>query len=54
MARKRPQIIFCSRTHSQLSQFVGELHRTPFGESLSLVALGSRKQLCINPQARLF
>ena len=38
-----PQIIFASRTHSQLSQFVGELHRTPFADELSLVALGARK-----------
>jgi hypothetical protein len=37
-----PQI-FASRTHSQLSQFVGELHRTPFADEMSLVALGSRK-----------
>ncbi|PSC69979.1 putative ATP-dependent RNA helicase DDX11 [Micractinium conductrix] len=47
LPRKR-QIIFASRTHSQLSQFVGELHRTPFADELSLVALGSRKALCIN------
>ncbi|PRW20458.1 putative ATP-dependent RNA helicase DDX11 [Chlorella sorokiniana] len=45
--RKR-QIIFASRTHSQLTQFVGELHRTPFADEMSLVALGSRKALCIN------
>jgi chromosome transmission fidelity protein 1 len=42
------QIIFCSRTHSQLTQFVGELHRTPFADVMSLVALGSRRALCIN------
>lgn len=35
------QIIFASRTHSQLSQFVDELHR-PL-PTMSLVALGSRK-----------
>lgn len=45
---KKPQIIFASRTHSQLTQFVGELHRTPHAESTSLVALASRKALCIN------
>ena len=48
--RVKPQVIFCSRTHSQLSQFVGELHRTPFGDSMTLIALGSRKALCINEQ----
>jgi chromosome transmission fidelity protein 1 len=47
-APHKTQIIFCSRTHSQLSQFVGELHRTPFAESMSLVALGARRALCVN------
>ncbi|KAK9816819.1 hypothetical protein WJX72_005361 [[Myrmecia] bisecta] len=45
---KRTQVFFCSRTHSQLSQFVSELHRTPFGETMSMVALASRKALCVN------
>lgn len=45
---RKMQIIFCSRTHSQLTQFVGELHRTPFADAMSLVALGSRRALCIN------
>ena len=42
-APKRRQIFFCSRTHSQLSQFVSELHRTPFAETLSVVAIAGRK-----------
>ena len=45
-----PQLIFCSRTHSQLSQFVHELHRTCFADELTLVAVGSRKNLCVNEQ----
>jgi chromosome transmission fidelity protein 1 len=45
---RKVQIIFCSRTHSQLTQFVGELHRTPFADSMALVALGSRRALCVN------
>lgn len=48
--RRRPQVIFCSRTHSQLSQFVGELHRTRFADTTLLVAVGSRKALCVNDQ----
>jgi chromosome transmission fidelity protein 1 len=48
--RRRPQLIFCSRTHSQLSQFVGELHRTRFADSVMLVAVGSRKNLCVNDE----
>lgn len=43
------KVFFCSRTHSQLSQFVGELQRTEFRTSLQSVSLGSRKTLCINP-----
>ena len=55
------KIFFCSRTHSQLSQFVGELKRVklPPGlppdqdentatEDLKHLTLGSRKNLCIN------
>lgn len=37
------QIFFCSRTHSQLSQFVGELRRTKYKDSMSLAALASRQ-----------
>lgn len=40
---KKRQIFFCSRTHSQLSQFVSELHRTPFAETLSVAAIAGRK-----------
>ncbi len=43
------KVLFCSRTHSQLSQFLGEVRRTPYGRSVAAVALGSRKQLCTNP-----
>jgi chromosome transmission fidelity protein 1 len=50
--RRQPQVIFCSRTHSQLSQFVGELHRTRFGSSVLLVAVASRKALCVNDEVR--
>jgi hypothetical protein len=50
--RRRPQLIFCSRTHSQLSQFVGELHRTRFADSVMLVAVGSRRNLCVNDEVR--
>jgi chromosome transmission fidelity protein 1 len=43
-----PKVFFTSRTHSQLSQFVGELKKTKFSEKLRTVCLGSRKNLCIN------
>ena len=45
-----PQIIYCSRTHSQLFQFVNEIKKTKFNEdNLEVITLGSRKQLCIHP-----
>ncbi|KAJ3084917.1 DEAD H (Asp-Glu-Ala-Asp His) box helicase 11, partial [Quaeritorhiza haematococci] len=42
------KVLYCSRTHSQLSQFVAELRKTPFIDNIRVVALGSRKNLCIN------
>ncbi|TKA54388.1 hypothetical protein B0A55_13076 [Friedmanniomyces simplex] len=57
------KVFFCSRTHSQLSQFVGELQRVSLppgmppelatndeeqSEPLKQLSLGSRKNLCIN------
>ncbi|KAF9188409.1 DEAD H (Asp-Glu-Ala-Asp His) box helicase 11 [Haplosporangium sp. Z 11] len=46
------KIYYCSRTHSQLSQFIDELRKTSFGEHLHVVSLGSRKSLCINDRFR--
>ncbi|XP_043238264.1 ATP-dependent DNA helicase DDX11-like [Amphibalanus amphitrite] len=46
------QIIYTSRTHSQLSQFVGEVRRSPHADHVRLVALASRPQLCINDSVR--
>ncbi|CAZ82635.1 unnamed protein product [Tuber melanosporum] len=57
-----PAIFYCSRTHSQLTQFINELRRVKFppsspgGEGSALeeevkhLSLGSRKNLCINPK----
>ncbi|KAK6914888.1 ATP-dependent helicase, C-terminal [Dillenia turbinata] len=42
------KVYFCSRTHSQLSQFVRELRKTAFASELKVVSLGSRKNFCIN------
>lgn len=44
-----PKIIFCSRTHSQLTQFMQEIRKTSFGSTVRCVTLGSRRTLCINP-----
>ena len=42
------KIIYAARTHSQLSQFIGELKRTHWGDSVKVVTLGSRSVLCSN------
>ncbi|CAF0723436.1 unnamed protein product [Brachionus calyciflorus] len=42
------RIFFCSRTHSQISQFIGELKKTIYSDSARVVSLGSRMNLCIN------
>ncbi|ETI37714.1 hypothetical protein F441_16253 [Phytophthora nicotianae CJ01A1] len=44
------KIIYCSRTHSQISQFVREIRKTAFGKHIRVVSLGSRKNLCTNPK----
>ncbi|XP_061542870.1 regulator of telomere elongation helicase 1 isoform X5 [Phycodurus eques] len=43
-----PKIIYASRTHSQLTQVVNELKNTSYKPKVSV--LGSREQLCINPE----
>lgn len=56
-----PKIIYASRTHTQLTQFIAELKKTSFGKQVETVlmdkdekqpsrsvSLGSRKQMCIN------
>lgn len=42
------KIYFCSRTHSQLSQFVREVIKSPYGDDIRVISLGSRQNLCIN------
>lgn len=46
------QILFCSRTHSQLAQFVEEIKKSPFAGSTRVVTLGSRASLCVNESVR--
>jgi len=46
------RIFFCSRTHSQLSQFVREVKKSPFGSDISLVSLASRAVMCVNPSVK--
>ncbi|KAJ8245621.1 hypothetical protein GJAV_G00272710 [Gymnothorax javanicus] len=46
------KLYYCSRTHSQLAQFVHEVQKSPFSGDVSLVSLGSRQNLCINEEVR--
>lgn len=50
----RLKVYFCSRTHSQLSQFMKELRKTKFASELKVVCLGSRKNFCINEGMRMY
>ena len=51
---KMPKIFYCSRTHSQLAQFIGEVKKATGGSSSTLrcITLGSRSNMCINPSVR--
>eukprot|EP00871_Galdieria_phlegrea_P002921 jgi/Galph1/362/GphlegSOOS_G5110.1 len=42
-----PRIIYTSRTHSQLSQAIGQLKKTIYKPKV--IVLGSRGQLCVHP-----
>ncbi|PFX19248.1 putative ATP-dependent RNA helicase DDX11-like protein 8 [Stylophora pistillata] len=46
------KIFYCSRTHSQLTQFVREVQKSPFSDSIRVVSLGSRQNLCINEDVK--
>ncbi|XP_078507813.1 regulator of telomere elongation helicase 1 [Lissotriton helveticus] len=43
-----PKIIYASRTHSQLTQVIGELKNTLYRPKVCV--LGSREQMCIHPE----
>ncbi len=43
-----PQILYCSRTHTQVAQFVSEIKKTSF-KDMRCISLGSRRNLCIHP-----
>ena len=45
------KVYYASRTHSQLSQFVGEIRKTTFADTRA-IALGSRANLCINDEVK--
>ncbi|KAG1696124.1 Regulator of telomere elongation helicase 1 [Nymphon striatum] len=46
-----PKIIYCSRTHSQLSQAMSELKKTSYNHMKATI-IASRDQLCIHPEVK--
>jgi hypothetical protein len=46
------QIIFCTRTHSQISQIVNESKKTDFSDKVSIVPIISRKGLCVHEKIK--
>ncbi|XP_014208174.1 ATP-dependent DNA helicase DDX11 [Copidosoma floridanum] len=46
------KLYFCSRTHSQLAQFIGELKKTSYADLISVVPLASRTNYCINAKIK--
>ena len=46
------RVLYCSRTHSQLAQIVGEVKKTGYADKISVVSLAGRKQLCGNDSVR--
>lgn len=46
------KIYYCSRTHSQLAQFVREIIKSPYGSNTRVLSLGSRQNLCVNDAVR--
>lgn len=43
-------IVYCSRTHAQLTQVIRELKRTRYAAELSMALLGSREHMCVNAE----
>ncbi|KAK2157466.1 hypothetical protein LSH36_191g04084 [Paralvinella palmiformis] len=46
------KIYYCSRTHSQLSQFVREIQKSPYSNDTPVISLGSRQNMCINEEVK--
>lgn len=44
------KIIYCSRTHSQISQAMQELKNTSYSTQVKASVVGSREQLCIHDE----
>lgn len=43
------KIIYCTRTHSQITEFINEIKKTKFATEFKVVHLSSRRHSCVNP-----
>lgn len=46
------QIIYVTRTHSQIKQVIKEFRRSPYSSQVRMTVLSSRKYSCIHPKAK--
>ncbi|KAL3311889.1 Fanconi anemia group J protein [Cichlidogyrus casuarinus] len=46
----KPKLVFCTRTHRQISQVIKELRRTGYDKDITHTILASRNHCCINPK----
>ncbi|KAG5473918.1 hypothetical protein LSCM1_04554 [Leishmania martiniquensis] len=44
------KVVYCSRTHAQLTQVVRELKRTSYAQRVTMAVLGSREHMCLNKE----
>nr|CAJ2477240.1 unnamed protein product [Leishmania braziliensis] len=44
------KVVYCSRTHAQLTQVVRELRRTSYAQRFTMAVLGSREHMCLNKE----
>ncbi|CBZ36002.1 helicase, putative [Leishmania donovani] len=44
------KVVYCSRTHAQLTQVVRELKRTSYAQCFTMAVLGSREHMCLNKE----
>ena len=46
------RVIYCSRTHSQIQEFIKELKKTNFAKNLKIAHLGSKRNACLYEEIR--
>lgn len=44
------KIVYCSRTHAQLTQVIRELKRSEYRDKVSMALLGAREHMCVNSE----